>query len=114
MLKMALVITMLVSSSTAYALNNSDLLQLSMQISRQQEGQQTDAEQFMETKEQARLLQEEYRLEQIWRQQQEQLKQKQYLQEVLLERQRQQDASRLEEQRERDMLMERQQSGLFQ
>ena len=114
MLKMALVITMLVSSSTAYALNNSDLLQLSMQISRQQEGQQTDAEQFMETKEQARLLQEEYRLEQIWRQQQEQLKQKQYLQEVHLERQRQQDARRLEEQRERDFLIHRQQSGLFQ
>ncbi len=114
MLKMALVITVLVSSSTAYALNNSDLMQLSLQISRQQEEQQTDVEQLLELKEQARLRQEEYRLEQIWRQQQEQLKQKQYLQEVLLERQRQKDASRLEEQRERDMLMERQQSGLFQ
>jgi hypothetical protein len=89
-------------------------MQLSLQISRQQEEQQTDVEQLLESKQQARLRQEEYRLEQIWRQQQEQLKQKQYLQEVLLERQRQQDASRLEEQRERDMLMERQQSGLFQ
>jgi hypothetical protein len=114
MLKMALVMTLLVSSSTAYALNNSDLIQLNLQISRQQEGQQIDVEQLLEPKEQARLRQEEYRQEQIWRQQQEQLKQNQYLQEVLLERQRQQATRRLWEQRERDMLMERQQSGLFQ
>jgi hypothetical protein len=114
MLKMALVMTVLVSSSVAYALDNSDLIQLNLRISRQQEGQQADMEQLPEPREQARLLQEEYRQDQIWRQQQEQLKQKQYLQEVLLERQRQQDAHKLVEQRELEFLMQRKQSGLFQ
>jgi len=114
MLKMALVMTVLLSSSGAYALNNSDLMQLNLRISRQREEQQTNLEQLLERREQARLQHEEYRLEQIWRQQQEQLKEKQYLQEVLLERQRQQDARRLEERSEGELLVHREQSGLFQ
>jgi hypothetical protein len=114
MLKMALVMTVLVSSSVAYALNNSDLIQLNLQISRQQQEQQTDVAQFLEPMEQARMRQEAYLEEQIGRQQQEQLKQKQYLQELLREWQRQQDAHELGGRRLRDMLMERQLSGLFQ
>jgi hypothetical protein len=85
-----------------------------MQISRQQQEQQTDMVQLLEPMEQARLLQEGYREEQTGRQQQEQLKQKKYLQELLFEWRRQQDAHELGGRRLRDMLMERQQSGLFQ
>ena len=113
MLRIAVAMTLLVSSSTAFALNNSDQLQVNMRISRQ-EGQQADVKQLLEPLERARLQQEEYRHEQIGRQQQEQLKQKEYLQELLWERQRQQDAHELGKQRQRDILMERQQPGLFQ
>ncbi|MGD0586238.1 MAG: hypothetical protein ABSA86_10775 [Oryzomonas sp.] len=113
MLKMALAMTMLVSSSTAFALNNSDQIQLNLHMSLQ-EGQQAEVKQLLEPMKQAGLAQEEYRLEQIGRQQQEQIKQKQYLQELLWEWQRRQDARELGKQRQRDMLMERQQSGLFQ
>jgi len=114
MIKMALVMTVLVSSSVAYALNNSDLIQLNLQISRQQQEQQTGVAQLLEPTERAKLLQETYWEEQRGRQQQEQLKQKQYLQELLWEWQRQQDAHEPGGRRLRDMLMERQQSGLFQ
>jgi hypothetical protein len=114
MLKMALVMTVLVSSSVAYALNNSDLIQLNQQISRQQQEQQADMVQLLEPLEQARLGQKAYWEEQIGKRQQEQFKQKQYLHELLWEWQRQQDAHDLGGRRLRDMLMERQQSGLFQ
>jgi hypothetical protein len=114
MLKMALVMTVLMFSSVAYALNNSDLIQLNLRISRQQQEQQTDMAQSLEPMEQARLRQEAYWEEQIGIQQQEQLKQKQYLQELLWEWHRQQDAHELGGRRLRDMLMDRQQSGLFQ
>ena len=114
MLKLALVMTVLVSSSAAYALNNSDLIHLNLQISSQQQGQQADVEQFLEPMKQAGLRQDEYRQEQIWRQQQEQSKQERYLQQLLLEWQRQQDTRRLGEQRERDFLLQREQTGLFQ
>ena len=70
MVKLALAMAVLVSSSAAYALNNSDLIQLNQQISLQQ-GQQTDVAQLLEPMELARLRQEEYRLEQIGRQEQE-------------------------------------------
>ena len=113
MVKLALAMAVLVSSSAAYALNNSDLIQLNQQISLQQ-GQQTDVAQLLEPMELARLRQEEYRLEQIGRQEQEKLKQKQYLQELLWEWQRRQDARELGERRVRDVLMERKQSALFQ
>jgi hypothetical protein len=113
MLKMALVIAVLVSSNVAYALSNSDLMQLNLQISLLQ-GQQTDVTQLLGPKEQARLLQEEDRLNQIGRQQQEKLKQKQYVQELLWEWQRRQNAHEFGERRQRDLLMERRQTGLFQ
>lgn len=114
MLKTALVITLLVSSGMAYALNNNDLMQLNLRMSRQQEGQQVDMERLLEPRELAKVREGALWQEQIWRQQQEQLKQKQYLQEVLMERQRQQDAHRLEQQRGVDALMQRRQSELFQ
>ena len=113
MVKLALAMAVLVSSSAAYALNNSDLMQLNQQLSLQQ-GQQNDVAQLLETTELARLQQEEYRLEQVGRQQQEKLRQKQYLQELLWEWQRRQDARELGERRVRDLVMERQQSTLFQ
>jgi hypothetical protein len=113
MLKMALAMLVLVSSSTAFALNNSDLIQVNLRTS-QQEGQQADVKQLLEPMKLARLRQEEYRQEQIGIQQQEQIKQKQYLQELLWESQRQKDAHELWKQRLRDTLLDRQQPGLFQ
>ena len=114
MLKMALVMTVLVSSTVAYALDNSDLIQLNLRISRQQEGQQADVKQLLETRDQARREEEKYRQDQIWQLGQEHRKQQQYLREVLLEWQRRQDAHRIEEQRERKLLMQRASSALFQ
>jgi hypothetical protein len=114
MLKMALVMTVLVSSSVAYALSNGDLIRLNQEVSRQQQEQQTDVVQFLEPMEQSRLREEVYWEEQAGRQQQEQLNQKHYVQELLLEWQRRQDAQGFAERGLRDMLTERQQSGLFQ
>ncbi|MDR3578969.1 MAG: hypothetical protein P4L44_03285 [Oryzomonas sp.] len=113
MLKMALIMAVLMSSSVANALNNSDLIQLNLRMSQQQE-QQTDVVQLLEPMEQAKLRQEAYWEEQAGRRQQEQLRQKQYVQELLLEWQRRQDGHEIVERELRDMLMERQQSGLFQ
>lgn len=112
MLKMALIMTVIVSSSTAYALNNSDLIQLSLRMSRQQE--QSDVVQMLEPVEQARLRQEQYQQELLWKQQEKRFEEEHHLQEVLWERQRRQEAQRIVEERGRDIVLQRAQSGLFQ
>jgi len=116
MSKIALATAVLMSAHVAYALNNSDLIQLSMQMSRQQQEQKTDAAQIRERTEQAGLRMGKYLQGQTARRQEGQLRQKQYLQELLWEWQRRQDARESGEQKVRDRLMERQQqpSGLFQ
>jgi len=112
----ALVATLLASSCPAYALNNSDLIQLSSQISRQQQEQTTGAvlAQAQELDEQIRLRHEAYLDEQRGMRQQEQLREKQRLQEQLREWQRHQEAREFENQGLRNKLLEQQQSGLFQ
>jgi hypothetical protein len=119
MLRMAMVMAVLASSSAAYALNNSDLLQLNLSMSQQQREleqglRQFDmAEQVAGPLDQARLQRQDYLREQIGRRQQEQIRQEQYRQETLWEWQRRRDARRYGEDRLRDVLMERERSGVF-
>jgi hypothetical protein len=114
MLRIVLLMTVFLSSGMmAYALNNSDMIQLNLRMSRQQE-QPLDLEQALQPLEQARLRQQRYEEEQMGRQQQEQVEREHYQQQLLWEWQRQKDARRVVDRELRDTLMQREQSRLFQ
>lgn len=114
MLKMALTMTVILASGVAYALDNSDLIQLNLRMSQQQELQQPHVPQLPEPAEQAKLQQREYLRELLEQRQDEQIKQKNYLQHLLFEWQRRQESKRLVEKRKLELLPQREQSGLFQ
>lgn|GEM_PF-1264186 len=118
MLGLAMVVALLAPLSAAYALNNSDLLQLNALMSLQQQKRERglprlDMVQMMEPLGQTKLRQQNYLRELMGTRQQEQIRREHYRQEVLWEWQRRGDARRLGAERLRDMLMEREQSGLF-
>jgi hypothetical protein len=114
MLRMALVVAVLLSSSGAHALDNNDLIQLNLRVARQQTQQQPDREELLLPVQQAGLRQRDAVQELVWQQQRKQFSQERYLQEVILEQQRRQDARRIGEERLRDILMQQKQSPLFQ
>ncbi|KAB0670118.1 hypothetical protein F6V30_08110 [Oryzomonas sagensis] len=114
MLRMALVVALLASSSGAYALDNNDLVQLNLRAARQQAQQQPDLEELLQPTHQARLRQEDAVQELVRQQQRRQFSQERYRQEVILEQQRQKDTRRIGEERLRDIMIQREQAPLFQ
>ncbi|KAB0664259.1 hypothetical protein F6V25_13895 [Oryzomonas japonica] len=114
MLRIALVVALLASSSGAYALGNNDLVQLNLRGARQQAQQQPDLVELLQPAQQARLWQEDAVQELVWQQQRRQFSQERYRQEVLLEQQRHKDTFRIEEERLRGIMIQREQTPLFQ
>lgn len=113
-MRMTLAMAVILASGTAYALGNSDLIQLDLQMSRQQEQLQPDVLQLLEPVLQARLQQQNYLREWLAKRQQEQIKREQYQRQLLFEWQQRQEFRKFVEERKRDILLQREQSGLFQ
>jgi len=115
MLRIALAATVFLLSAgmTAYALDNSDLIQLNLRMSRQA-GRQPDVMQLLEPVELARLREQAYQDDLMGQRQQERVKEEHYQQELLWEWQRRNDARTAVDRGLRDVLMQRERAGLFQ
>lgn len=114
MLRMALIVAVLASSSGAHALDNNDLVQLNLRVARQQAQQQPELEEMLQPVQQARLRQEDAVQDLVWQQQRQQFSQERYRQDVIMEQQRQKDTRRVGEERLRDIMISREQAPLFQ